>query len=393
MSRDLSQGPLPADKLRLHGPVMCVVGARPNFMKMAPILRALAAHQPALPALLVHTGQHYDQGMSHQLFEDLGLPRPDLNLEVGSGSHAVQTAEVMRRFEPALDEHQPSCVLVVGDVNSTLACTLVAVKKGVPVVHVEAGLRSYDRKMPEEINRVLTDQVADRLYTTERSALDNLLREGISADRVAFVGNVMIDSLVTNRPHARPIADTLAAHGIDPALLAHAHGHGVVTLHRPSNVDDADTLRSLLGVLREVSVSLPLVFALHPRTRNNIERFGLADMIDHQRMALLPPQGYLEMLGLMRDATLVLTDSGGLQEETTALGVPCLTLRENTERPITAEQGTNTLVGRNPQAIRQGVAEILRGDGKRGRVPELWDGHAADRIAADLWQWLGAGAP
>ncbi len=393
MSRDLSQGPLPADKLRRHGPVMCVVGARPNFMKMAPILRALAAHQPALPALLVHTGQHYDQGMSHQLFEDLGLPRPDLNLEVGSGSHAVQTAEVMRRFEPALDEHQPSCVLVVGDVNSTLACTLVAVKKGVPVVHVEAGLRSYDRKMPEEINRVLTDQVADRLYTTERSALDNLLREGISADRVAFVGNVMIDSLVTNRPHARPIADTLAAHGIDPALLAHARGHGVVTLHRPSNVDDADTLRSLLGVLREVSVSLPLVFALHPRTRNNIERFGLADMIDHQRMALLPPQGYLEMLGLMRDATLVLTDSGGLQEETTALGVPCLTLRENTERPITAEQGTNTLVGRNPQAIRQGVAEILRGDGKRGRVPELWDGHAADRIAADLWQWLGAGAP
>ena len=261
------------------------------------------------------------------------------------------------------------------------------------MVHVEAGLRSYDRKMPEEINRVLTDQVADRLYTTERSALDNLLREGISAERVVFVGNVMIDSLVTNRPHARPIAETLAAHGIDPALLTHARGHGVVTLHRPSNVDDADTLRSLLGVLREVSASLPLVFALHPRTRNNIERFGLADMIDHQRMALLPPQGYLEMLGLMRDATLVLTDSGGLQEETTALGVPCLTLRENTERPITAEQGTNTLVGRDPQAIRDGVAEILRGDGKRGRVPELWDGHAADRIAADLWQWLGAGAP
>ena len=393
MSRDLSQTALPADPLRRYGPVMCVVGARPNFMKMAPILRALAAHQPPLTALLVHTGQHYDEGMSHQLFEDLGLPRPDLNLEVGSGSHAVQTAEVMRRFEPALDEHQPSCVLVVGDVNSTLACTLVAVKKGVPVVHVEAGLRSYDRKMPEEINRVLTDQVADRLYTTERSALGNLLREGIAAERVAFVGNVMIDSLVTNRPHARPIASTLAAHGIAPSFLSHAHGHGVVTLHRPSNVDDADTLRSLLGVLREVSASLPLVFALHPRTRNNIERFGLADMIDHQRMALLPPQGYLEMLGLMRDATLVLTDSGGLQEETTALGVPCLTLRENTERPITAEQGTNTLVGRDPQAIRDGVAEILRGDGKRGRVPELWDGHAAERIAADLWQWLGAGAP
>ena len=375
------------------GPVMCVVGARPNFMKMAPILRALAAHQPPLPALLVHTGQHYDQGMSHQLFEDLGLPRPDLNLEVGSGSHALQTAEVMRRFEPALDAHQPSCVLVVGDVNSTLACTLVAVKKGVPVVHVEAGLRSYDRKMPEEINRVLTDQVADRLYTTERSALANLLREGIAAERVCFAGNVMIDSLVANRPHARPIADTLRAHGIDPTLIAQPKGYGVVTLHRPSNVDDATTLRDLLGVLREVSASLPLVFALHPRTRNNIERFGLGALIDHQRMALLPPQGYLEMLGLLRDATLVLTDSGGLQEETTALGVPCLTLRENTERPITAEQGTNTLVGRDADAIRSGVAEILRGEGKRGRVPELWDGRAADRIAADLWRWLKAGAP
>ena len=378
---------------RVIGPVMCVVGARPNFMKMAPILRALAAHQPPLPALLVHTGQHYDQGMSHQLFEDLGLPRPDLNLEVGSGSHALQTAEVMRRFEPALDAHQPSCVLVVGDVNSTLACTLVAVKKGVPVVHVEAGLRSYDRKMPEEINRVLTDQVADRLYTTERSALANLLREGIAAERVCFAGNVMIDSLVTNRPHARPVADTLRAHGIDPTLIAQPKGYGVVTLHRPSNVDDPTTLRELLGVLREVSASLPLVFALHPRTRNNIERFGLGTLIDTQRMALLPPQGYLEMLGLLRDATLVLTDSGGLQEETTALGVPCLTLRENTERPITAEQGTNTLVGRDADAIRRGVAEILRGEGKRGRVPELWDGRAADRIAADLWHWLKAGAP
>ena len=373
-------------------PVMCVVGARPNFMKMAPILRALAAHQPPIPALLVHTGQHYDQGMSHQLFEDLGLPRPDLNLEVGSGSHAQQTAEVMRRFEPALDEHKPSCVLVVGDVNSTLACTLVAVKKDIPVAHVEAGLRSWDRKMPEEINRVLTDQVADRLYTTERSALDNLLREGVAAERVCFAGNVMIDSLRHNAPQARAAADTLKAHGQDPALVAQAGGYGVVTLHRPSNVDDADTLRSLLGVLGEVARKLPLVFALHPRTRNNIERFGLTGLLDAQRMALLPPQGYLEMLGLMRDATVVLTDSGGLQEETTALGVPCLTLRENTERPITAEQGTNTLVGRDRTAILNGVGEILRGMGKRGRVPEYWDGHAADRIAADLFTWLAAGA-
>ncbi len=375
------------------GPVMCVVGARPNFMKMAPILRALAAHEPALPALLVHTGQHYDASMSDKLFADLRLPRPDINLEVGSGSHAVQTAEVMKRFEPALDQHQPGCVLVVGDVNSTLACTLVAVKKDVPVVHVEAGLRSYDRKMPEEINRVLTDQVADRLYTTERSALANLLREGVAEDRVCFTGNVMIDSLLSNRPQARPAATTLAEHGMDAAVLQHPRGYGVVTLHRPSNVDDAATLRSLLQELLHTAQQLPLVFALHPRTRANIERFGLQSLVDAQRMLMLPPQGYLEMLGLMGGATLVLTDSGGLQEETTALGVPCLTLRENTERPITVEQGTNTMVGRDVAAIRHGVAEILAGRGKRGRVPEFWDGHAAERIAADLYRWLQAGAP
>jgi UDP-N-acetylglucosamine 2-epimerase (non-hydrolysing) len=376
----------------LGGPVMCVVGARPNFMKMAPILRALASHSPPLPALLVHTGQHYDASMSDKLFADLRLPRPDINLEVGSGSHAVQTAEVMKRFEPALDEHKPSCVLVVGDVNSTLACTLVAVKKGVPVVHVEAGLRSYDRKMPEEINRVLTDQVADRLYTTERSALDNLLREGVAAERVCFAGNVMIDSLLSNRQQARPAADTLRDHGFDPALLQHPQGWGVVTLHRPSNVDDAATLGLLLAELREVAARLPLVFALHPRTRNNIERFGLQHLLDPGRMVLLPPQGYLEMVGLMAGATLVLTDSGGLQEETTALGVPCLTMRENTERPITVEQGTNTMVGRDVAAIRRGVDDILSGRGKRGRVPELWDGRAAERIAADLFLWLQAGA-
>lgn len=365
-------------------PVMCIVGARPNFMKMAPILRALAAHAPPLPALLVHTGQHYDASMSDQLFADLRLPRPDINLEVGSGSHAVQTAEVMKRFEPALDEHRPSCVLVVGDVNSTLACTLVAVKKGVPVVHVEAGLRSYDRKMPEEINRVLTDQVADRLYTTERSAEANLLREGVAAERVCFVGNVMIDSLLSNREHARPAAATLQAQGISPALLAHPRGYGVVTLHRPSNVDQADTLAALLGVLGEVATELPLVFALHPRTRANIERFGLQGLLHPERMAMLPPQGYLEMLGLMQGATLVLTDSGGLQEETTALGVPCLTIRENTERPITVDEGTNLLVGTDPARIVTEARKILRGEGKQGRRPVLWDGHAAERIVAVL---------
>lgn len=370
------------------GPVICVVGARPNFMKMAPILRALAAHQPPIPALLVHTGQHYDRGMSHQLFEDLGLPQPDINLEVGSGSHAVQTAEVMKRFEPVIDEHKPSCVLVVGDVNSTLACTLVAAKRDVPVAHVEAGLRSYDRKMPEEINRVLTDQIADRLYTTERSAEANLQREGIDVARVCFTGNVMIDSLLASRERARSAADTLTAHGLPPALLQDPSGYAVVTLHRPSNVDDADTLRGLLETLALVARRLPLVFAMHPRTKSNIERFGLAGMTDPARVAVLPPQGYLEMVGLMSGATLVLTDSGGLQEETTALGVPCLTMRENTERPITVEQGTNTMVGRDRAAIVAGVDDILAGRGKRGRVPEYWDGRAAERIAADLWTWL-----
>lgn len=370
------------------GPVICIVGARPNFMKMAPILRAFAAHQPAIPTLLVHTGQHYDRDMNDKLFEDLRLPHPDINLEVGSGSHAVQTAEVMRRFEPVVDDKKPSCVLVVGDVNSTLACTLVAVKKGIPVVHVEAGLRSYDRAMPEEINRILTDQVADLLYTTERSAADNLAREGIASERIRFVGNVMIDSLLSNREFARKPGSCLEAAGIDSALINGPQGYGVVTMHRPSNVDHPEVLTSLLNVLREIADSIPLVFALHPRTKANIERFGLSPLINSTRMIMLPPQGYLEMLGLMSNARIVLTDSGGLQEETTAVGVPCLTMRENTERPITVEQGTNTMVGRDTDAIRHHAAEVLAGRGKSGRVPEFWDGHTAERIAADLAGWL-----
>jgi len=369
-------------------PVICIVGARPNFMKMAPILRALAAHSPPIPMLLVHTGQHYDRDMSDKLFEDLALPRPDINLEVGSASHAVQTAEVMRRFEPLVDAHHPSCVLVVGDVNSTLACALVATKKGIPVAHVESGLRSNDRAMPEEINRILTDQISDRLYITERSAASNLAREGIENARICFVGNVMIDSLLHAKHKAVDPFETLKDHGIDAAMLGASGHYGVVTLHRPSNVDNQQTLSDLLGVLAEVAVKIPLVFALHPRTKANIERFGLFNLINPNCMALLPPQGYLEMLGLMAGATLMLTDSGGLQEETTALGVPCLTLRENTERPITIDQGTNTLVGRDRQAILDASFEILAGRGKKGRVPEYWDGHAAERIAADLWNWL-----
>jgi UDP-N-acetylglucosamine 2-epimerase (non-hydrolysing) len=371
-----------------RGPVLCVVGARPNFMKMAPILRAFAARNPPLPALLVHTGQHYDADMNDRLFVDLRLPVPDINLEVGSGTHAVQTAEVMRRFEPVVDANNPSCIVVVGDVNSTLACALVAAKKGVPVAHVEAGLRSFDRSMPEEVNRVLTDQIADLLYTTERVAHANLAREGIDPSRAHFVGNVMIDSLLANRAHAVPLAETLRRGGIDPSGFDAAGGYGVVTLHRPSNVDHKQDLGPLLGVLREVSERLPLVFALHPRTRANISRFGLGDLVAGPRVAVLPPQGYLEMLGLMSGATLVLTDSGGMQEETTALGVPCLTVRENTERPITIEQGSNTLVGRDRRAILREVDEIIAGRGKRGRVPELWDGRAAERIAAHVADWL-----
>jgi UDP-N-acetylglucosamine 2-epimerase (non-hydrolysing) len=368
------------------GALLCVVGARPNYMKMAPLLRAFRSEAVLPPAVLVHTGQHYDPMLNDRLFEDLALPRPDINLGVGSGTHAVQTAEVMRRFEPVVDEHQPSCVVVVGDVNSTLACSLVAVKKGVPVAHVEAGLRSFDRAMPEEINRILTDQVSDLLYTTERSAHENLAREGIPAQRMHFAGNVMIDSLRFHRSRAVPAARTLARAGKE----AFGGSYGVVTLHRPSNVDEPEALRASLDILRAVSDRLPLVCALHPRTVTRIDGFGFSGLLQTNRIALLPPQGYLEMLGLMAGAALVLTDSGGMQEETTALSVPCLTMRENTERPITVEQGTNTLVGRDRALILRLVDEVLATGGKRGRAPELWDGRAAERIASHLAGWLAA---
>jgi UDP-N-acetylglucosamine 2-epimerase (non-hydrolysing) len=358
--------------------ILCVVGARPNFMKIAPIMAAFKA--TGITAKLVHTGQHYDPAMSDSFFEQLGIPRPDVNLEVGSASHAVQTADIMRAFEPVLDAEQPRAVLVVGDVNSTIACALVAAKKGVKVIHVEAGLRSYDRGMPEEINRVLTDQIADLLYTTERSALANLLREGIAEERVQFAGNVMIDTLRAHLERAVPVAATL---GGKPE-----RGYAVVTLHRPSNVDDAATLRQLLGTLETIAREVDVIFPIHPRTRAAAERLGLAGGLTAPGIRLLPPQGYLEMLGLMRDATLVITDSGGLQEETTALGVPCITVRENTERPITLLEGTNTLTGPQPQAILDCFRDIRDNGGKRGRIPEFWDGHAAERISAHLRGWL-----
>ncbi len=372
------------------GPVLCVVGARPNYMKMSPLIKALREQAGISGVMLVHTGQHYDPSMNTQLFRDLELPEPDLNLEVGSGTHAVQTAEIMRRFEPVLDTHRPSCVIVVGDVNSTLACGLVAAKKHVPVAHVEAGLRSFDRGMPEEINRIVTDQLSELLYTTERTAHVNLAHEGIPAERVHFVGNLMIDSLLAHRARAVPTRTILGRAGVAGAALDRWTRYGVVTLHRPSNVDAADVLGPLLDTLRAVSDRLPLICPLHPRTEANIERFGLASSIDLDRMLLLPPQGYLEMVGLMSEAAVVLTDSGGIQEETTALGVPCLTLRENTERPITIEQGTNTLAGRDRQKILATVDEILASGGKKGRVPEYWDGKTAARIAEHLAAWLAS---
>ncbi|MFN4065070.1 MAG: non-hydrolyzing UDP-N-acetylglucosamine 2-epimerase [Parazoarcus communis] len=367
-------------------PIICVVGARPNYMKVAPILRAFSEHRPVLRTLLVHTGQHYDPAMKDRLFADLDLPEPDINLAVGSGSHAVQTAEVMKRFEPVIDEHGARAVLVVGDVNSTLACALVAAKRHIPVIHVESGLRSNDRRMPEEINRILTDQISDVLYTTERSAHANLEREGIPAERAVFVGNVMIDSLRASLSKAVSATALLDTAGLNATRIQ--GGYGVVTLHRPSNVDHAETLGPIIDALRQVSERLPLIIALHPRTRNNLERFGMLDRIDSPGFLILPPQGYLEMLGLMSGATMVLTDSGGIQEETTALGVPCVTIRENTERPITVDQGTNTLVGTNPQAILSAANAILGGGGKAGRIPEYWDGRTAERIAAHLHAWL-----
>ncbi len=365
--------------------ILCVVGARPNFMKIAPVIAALDA-SPALTPYLVHTGQHYDAAMKHAFFDQLGIPEPDEDLEVGSGSHAVQTAEIMRRFEPVLDREQPALVLVVGDVNSTIACALVAVKKGVPVVHVEAGLRSNDRTMPEEVNRVLTDQISDLLFTTEREAESNLAREGIDGERVHFAGNVMIDTLRAQLQKKVPALETFRDFGVDNVFQPGAYG--LLTLHRPSNVDEPTVLKRLLTTLAQLSGELPLVFPVHPRTEDKIRESGFSALIDNPRILLLPPQGYLQMLGLMAEAKLVLTDSGGIQEETTALGVPCITLRENTERPITVEQGTNTIVGTDPERIRIAFDDVMSSGGKAGRIPELWDGHAAERIVGVLESWL-----
>lgn len=355
--------------------VLCVVGARPNFVKLGPISAAIGA-DGRLDLCIVHTGQHYSSEMSDRFFKDLGIRQPDINLDVGSGSHAVQTAQIMIRLEPVLDTVRPDAVLVVGDVNSTLAAALVVAKAGIPLIHVEAGLRSRDRTMPEEINRLVTDQLSDLLFVTEQDAIQNLVHEGIDKEKIYFVGNVMIDALLSALPHATSPAVTFQASGYAPP-----ERYAVVTLHRPSNVDDPRTLAALLDVFAEISERCPIVFPVHPRTQACILRAGLENRLSASASITLPPLGYLEMIGLVAHAEVVLTDSGGLQEETTALGVPCLTLRTNTERPVTVREGSSILVGNDPSRIRAAWAAIQSAPSKPHRRPELWDGHAAERIA------------
>lgn len=353
--------------------IFLVAGARPNFMKIAPIVRALKAHG-GLDYKIIHTGQHYDREMNDVFFEELGIPAPDVFMGAGGGSHAQQTAKIMVGFEELCQAQCPDCVLVVGDVNSTLACSIVAKKLCIPVAHVEAGLRSGDMAMPEEINRLVTDSITDWFFVTEPSGRDNLLREGKPAESVHYVGHVMVDNLLFQAGKL----DAVDTSGFETAAFKAANSrYGVVTLHRPSNVDDEATMRRIGEALTTVSAQLHLIFPVHPRTRANLEKFGV-DL--GRNVTLVGPRAYMEFLNLWKDAAVVLTDSGGLQEETTALGVPCITIRENTERPVTVDEGTNVLVGTDPVRIVSEVRKVLTGEGKQGRRPELWDGHAADRI-------------
>lgn len=361
--------------------IYLVAGARPNFMKIAPIVRAFQAQQQ-LSFKIIHTGQHYDRDMNEVFFEELGIPQPDVFMAAGGGSHAQQTAKIMIGFEELCIAERPAAVLVVGDVNSTLACSIVAKKLNIPVAHVEAGLRSGDMAMPEEINRLVTDSISDWFFVTEPAALAHLKREGKPDSAVHYVGHVMVDNVLFQADKLTR-ADTS---GFDTApfkaaRLAAKQRYGVVTLHRPSNVDDAGNFARIGAALREISDELPLIFPVHPRTRANLEKFGI-DL--GPNITLAGPQAYMAFLNLWKDAAVVLTDSGGLQEETTALGVPCVTIRENTERPVTVDEGSNVLAGTDPQKIIAEARKVLRGEGKTGRRPHLWDGKAAERIVAIL---------
>ncbi|HLL01889.1 MAG TPA: UDP-N-acetylglucosamine 2-epimerase (non-hydrolyzing) [Myxococcaceae bacterium] len=365
--------------------VLHIVGARPNFMKVAPIHKAIA-QRGQLTQILVHTGQHYDVKMSDVFFTDLGMAAPDVYLGVGSGSHAEQTARIMIELEKIFLREKPDLVSVVGDVNSTVAGALVASKMGIRISHVEAGLRSFDRTMPEEINRIVTDRISDLLLTPSPDADANLLKEGVDPSFIHFVGNVMIDTLLASKARAEKLS-TLKDLGLT------AGNYAVCTLHRASNVDDPKVLSGLLSALAHVAARLPILFPVHPRTRKMLADQGLSGMLERApNLRLVEPMGYLEFLALTSQARMILTDSGGLQEESTALGVPCLTLRENTERPITVEQGTNLVVGTDPVRISQEADRILNGQGKQGRVPELWDGRSAERIAQLYERVLGAGS-
>lgn len=357
--------------------ICLVAGTRPNFMKIAPLVRELSRRPLEWRWSLVHTGQHFDREMNDVFFEDLEIPPPDVKLELRGSSHAQQTASIMTGFEDVVRRRRPDAVVVVGDVNSTLACGIVAKKERLVLAHIEAGLRSGDMAMPEEVNRRVVDSISDLFYVTERSGVEHLRREGQPEPAIAFVGHVMIDNLMHQ-------VEKLARTPRDDSLKEKLKDYAVLTLHRPSNVDDPATLARLAGALREIAAQLPIVFPVHPRTRKNLERFG----IPLDGIVTTPPLGYLDFLNLWKDARLVLTDSGGIQEETTALGVPCLTLRENTERPITVEEGTNQVVGTDPARIVAAARRILSGAAKAGRRPALWDGRAAERIVEHLGQFL-----
>jgi UDP-N-acetylglucosamine 2-epimerase (non-hydrolysing) len=361
--------------------IINVVGARPNFMKMAPIIEAMTKYPGEIDHLLIHTGQHYDEKMSKSFFDDLGIPKPDIDLGVGSGSHAVQTARIMVEFEKVCLQEKPDLVIVVGDVNSTMACTITAKKLGIQVAHVEAGLRSRDMGMPEEINRLCTDVLCDYLFTTDHFADDNLRAEGVAEEKIIFVGNVMIDTLMKHREMAKGL-DVMRRLGVSAGKYA------TLTMHRPSNVDDKKTLEGILTVLHTIGGQLPIVFPIHPRTRKMVEQFGLGSYFNEGGEArgiwLTEPLGYLDFLHLNMHAKMVLTDSGGIQEETTVLGVPCITMRHNTERPVTCEVGTNVIVGNDPEKILAAAGAVLNGRLSQGKIPEKWDGMAAGRIV----EWL-----
>ena len=365
--------------------IMSIVGARPNMMKIAPLMTELRRHRE-FEALLVHTGQHYDYSMSQVFFDQLGLPQPDYNLGVGSGKHHAQTAEIMRKFGELIEQDRPDMVVVAGDVNSTVACALVAAKERIPVAHVEAGLRSFDRSMPEEINRVLTDNLADLLFTTEESAHVHLANEGIASDKVFFVGNLMIDSLLGAMEKSQ--ASLLRAE-----LALNAQEYAVFTLHRPANVDDKAQLEQTLAAVARLAQRIPVIFPAHPRTARNIEAAGLRTVrtwsggaITEPALWMMPPASYLDFLDLMKHGAMVITDSGGVQEETTFLGVPCLTYRNTTERPVTVSMGTNQVVGCDPRHLLDCALDVLENGGQRGSVPPLWDGQTAPRIVQVLKQ-------